>query len=333
MSLFVVCILVLYIVSFFSGDTVSISKNKTSALKSIMAIFIVLHHLSLQGITFLGVFHSWGAPIVSIFLFLSGYGLMKSLCKKGNVYLSNFFSHRILKGILIPFFIAWGIFRILNIANLSSIHDELVMLVFNGITVLPHSWFVFAILYFYVSFYISYKYFKNIYCFLVLISLFILFEIWCQNWNYDRCWYVSAFSFPVGILIGKYENNIIERIKSSNGYYFVIPASLFIIALCVYTKMELAYMFVYVLIPIIFAAILFKVKLEVLMKFKIIKSLSNISFEIYLSQGISMCMFRGQYLHLESDYLYVVLTLAFTIIIAMLIKTIRKSLIRYCSNL
>ena len=89
-------------------------------------------------------------------------------------------------------------------------------------------------------------------------------------------------------------------------------------------------MFVYVLIPIIFAAILFKVKLEALMKFKIIKSLSNISFEIYLSQGISMCIFRGPYLHLESDYLYVVLTLAFTIIIAMLVKYIRKTLLHYC---
>lgn len=332
MFLFVICILALYLISFLPADVISISKDRTATLKAIMAVLIVVHHLSLQGISFLHTFHSWGAPIVSLFLFLSGYGLMKSLCMKGNVYLSDFFKHRIVKGIVIPFLIAWAIYRILNIVSLPNIFKELEELIYDGRTILPHSWFVFAILYFYVSFYISYKYFNSKVSFLVLIALIILFELWCQYWNYDRCWYISALGFPTGILVGKYEGKIIKRLKGSIGYYCVVPISLVVIALCVYAKMEISYMLVYILIPLIFATLLFKVKFENLIRLKIIRYLSSISFEIYLSQGISMCILRGSFLNLKSDYLYVALTLLFTLVIATFIKLIRQSVLRYCFN-
>jgi len=332
MFLFVICILALYLISFLPADVISISKDRTATLKAIMAVLIVVHHLSLQGILFLHTFHSWGAPIVSLFLFLSGYGLMKSLCMKGNVYLSDFFKHRIVKGIVIPFLIAWTIYRILNIVSLPNIFKELEELIYDGRTILPHSWFVFAILYFYVSFYISYKYFNSKVSFLVLIALIILFELWCQYWNYDRCWYISALGFPTGILVGKYEGKTIKRLKGSIGYYCVVPISLVVIALCVYAKMEIPYMLVYILIPIIFATLLFKVKFENLIRLKIIRYLSGISFEIYLSQGISMCILRGSFLNLKSDYLYVILTLFFTLVIATFIKLIRQSVLRYCFN-
>lgn len=332
MILFIVCILALYLISFFSGDFICISKDRTATLKAIMAVLIVVHHLSLQGIPFLHTFHSWGAPIVSLFLFLSGYGLMKSLCTKGGGYLSNFFKHRILKGVVIPFLIAWAIYRLLNIMSLPNIFKELEALIYNGITILPHSWFIFAVLYFYVSFYISYKYFNNKACFLVLIALIMLFELWCRYWNYDRCWYISALGFPTGIIVGQYENKIVKYLNDSFGYYCVIPISLAITALCVYIKMETAYMFVYILIPIMFVFLLFKVKFDYLMRFKIIRYLSNISFEIYLSQGISMCILRGSFLNLKSDYLYLMLSLVFTLVIATFIRLIRQSVLRYCFN-
>lgn len=331
MFLFVACILFLYVVGFFSVETVSISKDKSATLKSIMAIFIVLHHLSLQGIPFLQMFHSWGAPIVSIFLFLSGYGLMKSLCLKGKMYLSGFFEHRLFKSIIVPFLIAWTIYRILNIVNAPCIPLELKELMFNGITVLPHSWFIFAILCFYIFFYVSYRFLPNRSCFWLLMTLFILFEVWCQHRHYDRCWYISAFSFPAGLLFGKYERNIIEYLRSNMVYGIMIPVSVVIIALCVYMKIERAYLFVYILIPMIFAVLLYRVKIEKLLTFRAIKFLSTVSLEIYLSQGISMCILRGPFFYLKSDYIYVILTLFLTIIIAVFIKFTRRLLLFFCS--
>lgn len=330
MYLFVLFILILYIISFFSPNIASISKDKVVVLKSLMAILIVLHHLSLQGILFLQMFHSWGAPIVSVFLFLSGYGLMKSLHKKGKEYLSDFFKHRIGKGLLFPFFIAWGIYRILNITSLPNIFKEVEELLYNGTTILPHSWFVFAILCFYLFFYITYRFFRSWLSSVVIIFFFVLYEILCKNLNYDRCWYISAFSFPTGLLFCKYENEIIKYIKGSISYYLIVPVALSIIAICVYLKIEMVYLLVYVLIPLIFAVILLKVQIDLLIKFKLIKYLSNISFEIYLSQGISMCILRGYFFYVELDFLYVVLTLTLTIIIAMFIKQIRDSFLRCC---
>lgn len=332
MFLFVVCILILYIWGGNSQNITSITKDKTAVLKSLMAIFIVLHHLSLQGITFLQMFHSWGAPIVSIFLFLSGYGLMKSLELKGSKYLSTFFVNRIIKGLVVPFLITWGIYRLLNIRGLPNIFNELEDLVNHGITILPHSWFVFAILYFYLSFYVSYKCIRKRFSYLVLILAIVLYEFWCNYWGYDRCWYISSLGFPTGILFCKYENNIVKYLKGPINYYFIIPICLIIIALLVYMKIEITYMFVYILIPFIFAIILLKVNIGEFIKFKSVMFLSKISFEIYLSQGISMCIFRGNFLNLRSDFLYVVLVLVFTIIIAVIIKFIKDSLLRCCSN-
>lgn len=333
MYLFVVCVLILYLIAFFSPYSINISKDKTAVLKSLMAIFIVLHHLSLQGIFFLRMFHSWGAPIVSIFLFLSGYGLMKSLYKNGDNYFSDFLKHRIGNGILFSFFIAWGIYRILNIKTLPNMLEEIKELVYNGITVLPHSWFVFAILLFYLFFYFSYKFFRERSSFTVLMLFFILYEFVCQYLNYERCWYISAFSFPVGILFGKYESNVVEYIKYYNCYYLITPVSLIIIAICVYLKIEILYLLVYVLIPFIFAILLLKLKIEKLMKFKLIRYLSNVSFEIYLSQGISMCILRGDFFYINSDYIYVIFTLVFTIIIAIFIRWLKKNLLFYCTKL
>lgn len=155
MFAFVLCVLILYAISLSKKDMNAITKDDTAVLKSIMAILIILHHISLQGVAVLTVFHSWGAPLVSIFFFLSGYGLIKSFSVKGNAYLKNFIVHRIIKGVLVPFVVAWGIFRLIYFSNLPSIGEELELLIYRGIPVLPHSWFVFAIICFYIFFYVS----------------------------------------------------------------------------------------------------------------------------------------------------------------------------------
>ena len=114
-------------------------------------------------------------------------------------------------------------------------------------------------------------------------------------------------------------------------YAIMIPANLIIIALCVYMKMEPAYLFVYILIPMIFAVLLLRVKIEKFLTFRAIRFLSTVSFEIYLSQGISMCILRGPFFYLKSDYIYVILTLFLTIMIAVFIKFTRRLLIGFCS--
>ena len=116
-----------------------------------MAISIVAFHLFYQTDDWLFMFSSWGAPIVSMFYFISGYGLALNYRAKGNEYLSHFFKHRIWESLILPFLLVWVVNRIIS-GNISmSLLDELIKLLMYGETTLPYSWYVFSILLFLYS--------------------------------------------------------------------------------------------------------------------------------------------------------------------------------------
>lgn len=70
--------------------------RRTNSLRGVLAILIILHHLSSKiDILFLKWFHDFGAPIVSMFFFVSGYGLIKSYLKKGTAYIDGFLAKRL----------------------------------------------------------------------------------------------------------------------------------------------------------------------------------------------------------------------------------------------
>lgn len=90
---------------------------------------------------------------ISIFYFISGYGLAFNYRARGNEYLSHFFKHRILGNLILPFLLVWIVNRIVS-GNISmSLLDELIELLMHGETTLPYSWYVFSILLFYILFY------------------------------------------------------------------------------------------------------------------------------------------------------------------------------------
>ena len=89
------------------------SKEATLPLRGVLALLIVFHHISLRltymvpkdaKVNYLRDFSDWGEPIVSVFFFLSGYGIIKSYQKKGKSYLEGFFSGRLLR-LMVPFII------------------------------------------------------------------------------------------------------------------------------------------------------------------------------------------------------------------------------------
>ena len=79
------------------------SVGETLPLRGLLAVGIVLHHISQRviqaapDVTGISQFEYFGAPIVMVFFFMSGYGLMKSLQVKGMAYLDGFFKSRMTK--------------------------------------------------------------------------------------------------------------------------------------------------------------------------------------------------------------------------------------------
>ena len=100
---------------------VQFSKQATVTLRGLLATGIVLHHLSLRLVEaspdcawIWSQFSFWGAPIVAVFFFLSGYGLMVSLITKGQKYLDGFLKKRLLK-IVLPLVLCSIVFEAISI--------------------------------------------------------------------------------------------------------------------------------------------------------------------------------------------------------------------------
>lgn len=253
-----------------------------------MAISIVAFHLFYQTDDWLFMFSSWGAPIVSMFYFISGYGLALNYRAKGNEYLSHFFKHRIWESLILPFLLVWVVNRIIS-GNISmSLLDELIKLLMYGETTLPYSWYVFSILLFYILFYmIASK--KNV----VIISFLcvFLYIALTVSLSYERCWYISALAFPLGIFYCKYEERICALWNVPVKYYVTVPLCLLLTAACVISKNEFCYLFAYIFIPIVIVCLCAKIQIYN----RNIQWISNVSYEIYLCQGVSMILLRGNY--------------------------------------
>lgn len=107
------CLLLFCIAALFSKDNYRLyeKRNLTDVIKWIAAIAVVISHL----FTFymhnptLAAECRFGSLSVSIFFFLSGYGLICSYSLKGEKYLKGFLIHRMGK-VIIPLLTAYAIY-------------------------------------------------------------------------------------------------------------------------------------------------------------------------------------------------------------------------------
>lgn len=124
-------------------------KSKTVFLKAVLPILILFHHLN--GITkleYLKPFGVVGIAVVSLFFFISGYGLLASFQKKGVQYLYDFLRKRIL-----PIFCTYIGALALYLLFRAIIYSETIfeyLKVTNFTDWLPYSWFVIELLIMYL---------------------------------------------------------------------------------------------------------------------------------------------------------------------------------------
>jgi len=147
-----------------------LNAKSTSGLRGFLAIGIIFHHLS-QWVTSGDEFSNFsymGTYIVSIFFFLSAYGLYFQNENKKN-YLDNFLVKRLSK-ILVPFFsisLIYMFYRFLN-GQLMDL-DFFANLFKKGSTIIYNGWFVDIIILMYIFFIYHLSFSK--------ISLFLLLSI------------------------------------------------------------------------------------------------------------------------------------------------------------
>lgn len=170
-------------------------------MRGFLAVCVFLTHLCPhldEASPWLADFALWGPPSVATFFLLTGYGLAYSVKTKGQGYLQGFFRKRLMK-LLWPFLIMTFIYQ----------GYRLYVGVFSWKSLLaepsPMSWFIYALLTWYVGFYLCFKNVENYKKSIVRIWMFtIIYMMVTILLNLDLYW-VSILPLPMAITYVFYE--------------------------------------------------------------------------------------------------------------------------------
>lgn len=234
----------------FHEDSSSLDSMKS--LRGFAAIGVILHHIS-QEQAFqwannfgakpgeLSIFVNAGYLFVAIFFFCSGFGLIKSLETKPD-YFNGFLKKRVLKALVIPYYVSIIIYGILRFASGERFAPLQWVTNLVGITMMnPYAWYPIIAAILYIAFYLIFKNIKNRkVCYILLAAVILLLGmIFCVNghfpwfagpknwwlsqsgelqnkwWTRQQVWWISGEwwinscpSFLIGMLFAQFEDQI-----------------------------------------------------------------------------------------------------------------------------
>lgn len=335
----------------WNGQFLSLQESK--AIQAICAILIIFHHSSqkLEYCKEIQYFHDAGILFVAIFMFCSGYGLMKSLEQKEH-YLDHFLKKRLIT-VIIPFYMmntlyvlysAWN-HQFSNLTGKDFVKELALRL--SGIKLANgNEWFMVVILFLYVLFYVLFKYCKQLAAFVFMAAAifgYIAFGLQrdhgdCEWWVQGEWWYNTVFLFYVGLLFGKFERTLLKGMKKV--YYLLVPVAL---ASCVFVykySVKILYEYSYwgeynpmlsrkevvmhriiCLGPQIAVMLLFVLSVVlIMMKLHfgnpVLRFMGKISLEVYLIHDLFLQFYRSDHCSLLKSTSYVSAVLLSTIVSA-----------------
>lgn len=298
--------------SILRSKTHDISFDSCNCLKGLIAISVVLHHIS-QGrdIFILGeLFRPFGSVAVGCFFFISGYGLYVSYSKKQS-YLDGFLLKRFRK-LIVPFVFVIFLYQLVNQGSYERIFSGLA--VGNPDYLLPHSWYIFCAILFYFAFYYIFKYMSDekikiisVFIFTLIFYIFLRFIL-----KWPGFWSGSLFLFPIGIVF-KY----IERVLIKQPISYMIMSSMFITVLVIMLYLtDIKYIGI---VKICFSSLAIILPFTVFnLSSKYLIFLGSISYEVYLVQGIIFYILEKS--AIDNNVLFAFISVTFVIILAYIVK-------------
>lgn len=305
-----------------------LSIKNTTALKGILAIFVVISHIyssssfSFSNPFLVFVFGSiFGYVPVSVFFFLSGYGAMISFKKKGESYMRAFPRNRLLPLYLISFvmiavytLVNWLVYKNFNLVLLIQ------SLTLGG-TVIKYGWYLQTILVLYLVFWVcfSLKIKDSMKIGLFCASIALLYVL-CFACGVEPTCYATAPCMVFGVLWSVFSPSIDKIINNHFRKWICIAFALLMVVLVKFAASILPASISYVL-QVTLTAIFFTVAIVVFLKGIslcnfITTYLGKISLEIYITQGLSIILLGYFSLSERNVLLYGCLTMIITILFA-----------------
>ena len=300
-----------------------LSFDHSNAVKGIFVVFIVLVHFqqyvptanALIDYPFIFIREWVGQLIVTPFMFVSGYGVLKSFDRKQHAYLRSFPQRRILKTQL-HFAIGIGLFLIANLlfGEKYSVIEYLTALVgWNPVG--NSNWYIFAILVLYAITWISGLITERIrpnnkIALATIITVGVLLYILIISQFKGRVFYNTVICYPVGMWFALLESQIVEKCKKWGGWTLAVVALL--------TMFVVAMFFcpIYSVKAAIFPLMIFVITMRFTINSKCLIWLGKHTFSIYMLQRLPMMIYKKIGLASYNEHLYLFVVLMTTIAIA-----------------
>ena len=329
---FFVLVLLFVSLAFYVGGDYAFSKEKMQIIRAVIPAVIVLHHCALYfDVEALCPLKCAGNYLVSVFFFISGYGVESAINNKAS-YLTSFWKKRGLS-IMIPYIISLVLYFVVYIlihGGQFNFKNDIVDNFKNGGTFLPYSWFVYVIIICYFVFYVCHRYFfscKVSMLFETAILLFVALSMWLLDMGH--WWYNKILVFALGGWFYLWEPFLRNIFRGHRASFYISIICLVIISfiLSVGNKGYL------LPVSLLFfsAAVYFCISLIpwTANRNKIIIFLSSISYEIYLVQGIVLYLLRGPVLYIANDMIFILLSIINIVLLALGVHKISELCHKY----
>ncbi|WP_296079624.1 acyltransferase [uncultured Eubacterium sp.] len=280
-------LLFLYKIKFGVSDEF-MSKDYTTFLRGVCALAIMLCHIRITNFAPLNVFNYLGNPIVGIFFFLSGYGMLTRIKQIG---IDNYMNGFILKR-CVPLFVEYIFVWIFNFVCMFLVSGN-----FNFLKeiITPHSWFIIMIEVLYIVFYIGYKLFKdNLKGLIIFVTIFELAVIIALSaFGVDECWYLSLLCFSGGMIYSVVNLNEKKTLPLIFGFgALAVVATGAEYVLSDKPKIIVLWALIYNVSVLSLAIVALSVGRYVRFKNPVFELCGKMSLEIYLLHGVFQFVFK-----------------------------------------
>lgn len=293
-----------------------ISAECSNCLKGIFAVCVLAHHLYqnsglFQGTAIGSCLQALGYLSVSVFFFLSGYGLSASYRRGGEAYVGRFPRRRLMPFYcFILFFTAVYFAKGVLFGRTYSVCAIVKSLIFGG-TIIANGWYLQIQLLLYLMFFATFRVAKESRTQLTAICLECLtLSAALYALDYYSWWFEGTFAFPAGMLWEMRESgkSCHERKKTTAFWQEALICVLFggmIIGWKMFDNANLA------LLCKMISAVLFPMAVAGAVRYipvenRMTRWLGKYSAEIYVVQGLFLGLFHSQLLMIENPYLYVI---------------------------
>lgn len=285
------------------------SLEKTKALRGLLALLVVLHHLYLfspEGYLYV-IYDLMGILCVTLFFFLSGYGLEKSARSKP-AYEKKILSSRI-PSVLIPYLCLTGIYWLGSFIMGDGYTVGQVLAGFgNGFPIVANAWYIHCLLAFYLSFALGQKLFARQFGrkFAMQLAFAAAWVVLCRYLGYPAHWYNAVIAFPGGIFWAQWEPKLRPWLEKR--YLLALLGCgcgfLGALAVALVTAGEGIIVPLFWLAMVLFAALVYLILMKITVKNPLLLWLGDISFEIYGIHGFFIYLYRSGLCYVESSLLW-----------------------------